>query len=607
MTEKIKKLFALVLALVLFGGTVACKGGEQSGTDGAKTDAEISDFTLLVYICGSDLEQKRGAATANIAEMLSADIPDGVNVILQTGGSSKWRNFDIPSDRSNRYAVKNGTLELIESNPPVNMGSERAFSDFLKFGLEKYPAEQTAVVFWNHGGGSAVGVCSDALNGNDFLTLSEISSALESVGLQKKLAFVGFDACLMANYETARILAPFAEKMIASEELEPSGGWDWKKTLENLSDPTEIAKGYAVKNADTDYYTVSVIDLEKFGIVEDLFSRVVEKIGRGEKNLFARAAYYAQGFGSSSGKGDAGDLYDLCGVADYLDLEYDLSDCVTCFNGTARADAGGLSFYFPVGSQKYMEAYTNGVATPAYGDFLKKYFSSGNAAQIAFENRGEVRNGKLWFSVTPESENIVCSVCYTLYRVDMESLLNGKYKLWGIGYDTDIVEKGNEYAVNFVGNWAFLNGCQLNCDVVDETENHTFYSSVIRINGALSYLLFTFDKNSREISLSGYVNADSEADRIESLKDGDVITVMYDVFSDDLQTASFTEGETFEYSSAEMPLSIGRLDNDAYIFQALVTDIYGKTYPTNFALAVMSDGEFELVDVIKHDTNLDDE
>lgn len=607
MTEKIKKLFALVLALVLFGGTVACKGGEQSGTDGAKTDAEISDFTLLVYICGSDLEQKRGAATANIAEMLSADIPDGVNVILQTGGSSKWRNFDIPSDRSNRYAVKNGTLELIESNPPVNMGSERAFSDFLKFGLEKYPAEQTAVVFWNHGGGSAVGVCSDALNGNDFLTLSEISSALESVGLKKKLSFVGFDACLMANYETARILAPYAEKMIASEELEPSGGWDWKKTLENLSDPTEIAKGYAEKNADTDYYTVSVIDLEKFGIVEDLFSRVVEKIGRGEKNLFARAAYYAQGFGSSSGKGDAGDLYDLCGVADYLDLEYDLSDCVTCFNGTARADAGGLSFYFPVGSQKYMDSYTNGVATPAYGDFLKKYFSSGNAAQIAFENRGEVRNGKLWFSVTPESENIVCSVCYTLYRVDMESLLNGKYKLWGIGYDTDIVEKGNEYAVNFVGNWAFLNGCQLNCDVVDETENHTFYSSVIRINGALSYLLFTFDKNSREISLSGYVNADSEADRIESLKDGDVITVMYDVFSDDLQTASFTEGETFEYSSAEMPLSIGRLDNDAYIFQALVTDIYGKTYPTNFALAVMSDGEFELVDVIKHDTNLDDE
>lgn len=132
MTEKIKKLFALVLALVLFGGTVACKGGEQSGTDGAKTDAEISDFTLLVYICGSDLEQKRGAATANIAEMLSADIPDGVNVILQTGGSSKWRNFDIPSDRSNRYAVKNGTLELIESNSARQYGQRARLFGFFE-------------------------------------------------------------------------------------------------------------------------------------------------------------------------------------------------------------------------------------------------------------------------------------------------------------------------------------------------------------------------------------------------------------------------------------------------------------------------------------------
>ncbi len=242
-----------------------------------------------------------------------------------------------------------------------------------------------------------------------------------------------------------------------------------------------------------------------------------------------------------------------------------------------------------------MEAYTNGVATPAYGDFLKNIFPRATRRKSLLKTAARSETENCGSPSRPNQKNIVCSVCYTLYRVDMESLLNGKYKLWGIGYDTDIVEKGNEYAVNFVGNWAFLNGCQLNCDVVDETENHTFYSSVIRINGALSYLLFTFDKNSREISLSGYVNADSEADRIESLKDGDVITVMYDVFSDDLQTASFTEGETFEYSSAEMPLSIGRLDNDAYIFQALVvTDIYGKTYPTNFALAVMSDGEFEL-------------
>ena len=82
---------------------------------------------------------------------------------------------------------------------------------------------------------------------------------------------------------------------------------------------------------------------------------------------------------------------------------------------------------------------------------------------------------------------------------------------------------------------------------------------------------------------------------------------MYDVFSDDWQSDSFIEGETFEYSSAEMQLSIGRLDNAVYIFQALVTDIYGKTYPTNFALAVMTDGNLEITDIIENDANPDDE
>ena len=33
--------------------------------------------------------------------------------------------------------------------------------------------------------------------------------------------FVGFDACFMSTFETAYMLAPFADHLIASEELEP--------------------------------------------------------------------------------------------------------------------------------------------------------------------------------------------------------------------------------------------------------------------------------------------------------------------------------------------------------------------------------------------------
>ena len=36
---------------------------------------------------------------------------------------------------------------------------------------------------------------------------------------------VGFDACLMASVEVAKIIEPHAKYMIASEEVEPGHGW----------------------------------------------------------------------------------------------------------------------------------------------------------------------------------------------------------------------------------------------------------------------------------------------------------------------------------------------------------------------------------------------
>ncbi|MCR5235609.1 MAG: hypothetical protein K6E34_00220 [Lachnospiraceae bacterium] len=44
--------------------------------------------------------------------------------------------------------------------------------------------------------------------------------------------FIGFDACLMATVETAYMLSPYADYMIASEEFEPG-----KPSGKNGSDP----------------------------------------------------------------------------------------------------------------------------------------------------------------------------------------------------------------------------------------------------------------------------------------------------------------------------------------------------------------------------------
>ena len=62
----------------------------------------------------------------------------------------------------------------------------------------------------------------------DGLTLEEMARALhETMFAKERLLFVGFDACMMASAEVAGAMAPYAEVMAASQEIEPSGGWDY--------------------------------------------------------------------------------------------------------------------------------------------------------------------------------------------------------------------------------------------------------------------------------------------------------------------------------------------------------------------------------------------
>ncbi len=89
-----------------------------------------------------------------------------------------------------------------------------------------YPAEQYDLILWNHGGGAFFGYGFDETT-NDSLTLDELDQAFADSPFHdgNKLEFIGFDACLMANIETAHTLSPYANYMVASQESEPGSGW----------------------------------------------------------------------------------------------------------------------------------------------------------------------------------------------------------------------------------------------------------------------------------------------------------------------------------------------------------------------------------------------
>lgn len=167
---------------------------------------------IYIYMCGSTLEYNNGAATENIGEILSADISDETAVVIETGGSDGWSGYNIPSDNICRYYVKNGEIIQKEKLPNANMGDAETLKSFLEFCNNNYPAESKAVIFWNHG--DAEGICYDQNYDFDKLTIPELKEAFSETSSYFDL--IGFDACLMSNYDAVIGVSDYADYLLAS-------------------------------------------------------------------------------------------------------------------------------------------------------------------------------------------------------------------------------------------------------------------------------------------------------------------------------------------------------------------------------------------------------
>ena len=198
------------------------------------------DHTVLIYMCGADLESKNQLATGDIQEILKVSgQPDDVNIVIETGGASSWAStYGISSTKLERYHVENKSLVKDNQLTYASMGLSSTLQSFIEYGLNNYPADRTGLVFWNHGGGMR-GVCYDEKKNDDVLKNSEIrsavSGALANCGMSgQKLEWVGYDACLMAVQDIAETNSQYFNYMIASEESEAGYGWDYDNWVDDL-------------------------------------------------------------------------------------------------------------------------------------------------------------------------------------------------------------------------------------------------------------------------------------------------------------------------------------------------------------------------------------
>lgn len=323
--------------------------------------------TVMIYICGTDLESKHGMASSDIQEMASADFGDNVNVILYTGGCKQWKINGISNKVHQIYQIKNGELIRLEDDMGKSAMTEpENLTEFIKYCNNNFPANRNNLIMWDHGGGSVSGYGYDETNAfGGSMDLAEIDKALTDGGV--KFDFVGFDACLMATAETALMLNDHADYMIASEETEPGIGWyytNWLTKLgRNTSMPTvEIGKNIIDDFVDTcakkcrgQKTTLSIIDLAEFSntVPEKLNSfaqSISKKLTNQEFKEVSDARYTTREFAVSS-KIDQVDLAHLAlnmNNSEGTALSNAIKDAVK-YNRTSNDinNAYGVSIYFP--------------------------------------------------------------------------------------------------------------------------------------------------------------------------------------------------------------------------------------------------------------------
>lgn len=347
----------------------------QSLVDRAPGDSTTKEYTVMVYIVGSDLESNAevGCASLDMTEMMDSGLdPSRVNLVVYTGGSRYWHN-GVPSDCNALYQlVPGGSLEMVTyTESPANMGDPNTFYDFLNFTYQNFPANHYGLVCWDHGGGSLNGYGFDELFGHDSLLLPEMEAALDASAFKsRKLDFLGFDACLMATMEVAEMADSYADYLIASEENEPGCGWNYSflQTLNSTSDTKAIAASILSSYEDgmsiykrTPKYTLSVLDLSKVSTfrsaADKLYTKMAEGVKGGSYSAIAQARNKTLRFAQTAE--NPFDIVDMGSMAKNLQslygseatgLQSALSQIVT--QQVSNIDGtSGLAVYYPYDSK----------------------------------------------------------------------------------------------------------------------------------------------------------------------------------------------------------------------------------------------------------------
>lgn len=409
----LRKCAAVCMAAVLSLVTVGCLDWEEDIP--LEEQGNASDtYTLMLYMCASDLESECGFATEDLNEIMYGYTAGNLNVIVQTGGTAEWQNTVVADDRCQRYQVTEDGLELVDDSLGMqNMADSATLTDFIQYCSSNYAADHYGLVLWDHGGGVVGGYGYDENFGGDSMSLTEMSRALGDASVH--LDMLGFDACLMANFETCLMAAPYADYLIASEEPEPGCGWyytDWiGKLSENCGIPPkrygrQIIDDYITESgwdSPSMYSTLGMFDLQQvtqklLPALSQFSDDAVQQLSAGEYRRISQSRSNTRAVYQS--ELDHIDLLDYAqhSQSETADqLEQAVSDCVVYYRETENGSGdNGLSILFPYYDLSALDMLEEMYQTLGYDDaypaFLEKFANVMAGGQISVSGFSNTQN-----------------------------------------------------------------------------------------------------------------------------------------------------------------------------------------------------------------------
>lgn len=518
-----RKILSLLMIVALLAGIC--------GTAPAEGQEPAAEWTVMIYLCGTDLESGRfKSATHNLQQIAVTDPVDSVNVVIETGGTKKWQaeeslGIKIANDKLQRWTWAQDGFTLVEELPEACMSHAETLSGFIRWSAENYPAKKYMLLLWDHGGGSNSGLICDENYGMTIMPVYSLERALKEGGTHFDLILT--DTCLMASLEMSQAVAPYADYLAASEEVMAGEGTNYTKWLQYLYDRPDctgkqlgkqicdLTQQYYVESGDSSTvsaFTMSVIDLSKIGAVAEAteaFMREVAQLTQDPEAFFqyAGATYYVDSYM----KPEMCDLFDLTRRAEQAGIPTNVThavqdaveDAVIYFlRSSNHTYSHGLSIWYKLNAEgKELDHFARTCKNPEQLAFFDAIALEWDAPDWVYEtakrqpalNRADYvikldtsvsEDGKEAYMTVVSGEMAATFVSYELMYVDEKSEI-----IYTLGESGDVDGHVDEatgkiiYHLNFDGCWPTLEGVPLSMSLVDDTEPCAIFNVDVTLDG----------------------------------------------------------------------------------------------------------------------------